>query len=124
VVPPPRPGDAGAGADDRGSATFAVLAAIVLVGVLGAAACALAGLAALKHRAAAAADLAALAAARTLEPDAGCAAARATARRNGATLQSCSWDGRAVSVRVAVVVETAFGLRPTLRARSRAGPAP
>lgn len=87
-------------ADDRGSATVAWLAALVLCMTLGAVAFAVAEFASARARVAAAADLAALAAAnRALFSD-GCERAAAVARSNDAVLRSCSADGMDATVRV------------------------
>lgn len=107
---------------ERGSATVYVLTVAVLLMAVTLGAAGFAGLATAKHRATAAADLAALAAASA--GDAGCALAGRTAARNGGRMSECTREGRDVTVIVEVVARAPFGLRPTLQARARAGPAP
>jgi secretion/DNA translocation related TadE-like protein len=104
----------------RGSATVYVLSMVMLLMALALGVAGFAGLATAKHRAAAAADLAALAAA---SPNGGCAAALTTAQRNGGRLTLCRREGSDVTVTVVVVARAPFGLRPTVTARGRAGPA-
>lgn len=118
--PPPAPGPRPRG--QRGSATVHVLSMVVLLTAMALGATGFAGLATAKHRAAAAADLAALAAAAA--PAEGCALAAATARRNGGRLTRCRREGSDVTVTVVVAARAPFGLRPTLTASARAGPAP
>lgn len=106
----------------HGSATVYVLAVVVLLMAVALGAAGFAGLATAKHRATTAADLAALAAASAAVG--GCAVAATTAERNGARLTDCVRAGADVTVAVVVVARAPFGLRPTVRARARAGPAP
>jgi secretion/DNA translocation related TadE-like protein len=106
----------------RGSATVYVLSAVVLLMTLALGAAGFAGLATAKHRAATAADLAALAAAAA--PAHACALAVSTAERNGGRLTLCRREGAEVTVTVVVPARAPFGLRPTVSARARAGPAP
>jgi secretion/DNA translocation related TadE-like protein len=105
----------------HGSATLYVLSMVALLMALALGAAGFAGLATAKHRATAAADLAALAAAGA--PADACAVAAATAQRNGARVTACRRDGADVTVTVVVAARAPFGLRPTLSARARAGPA-
>jgi len=77
-----------------------------------------------QHRLDAAADLAALSGAdhqqRGLD---GCVAAGRSAAANGADLRDCEVAGNDVVVVVTARLDLPFGLRPTLQARARAGPA-
>jgi secretion/DNA translocation related TadE-like protein len=107
---------------EGGSATVYVLTVAMLLMAVTLGAAGFAGLATAKHRATAAADLAALAAASAGQR--GCELARTTAARNGGRLTECTREGRDVTVTVEVVARAPFGLRPTLHARARAGPAP
>jgi secretion/DNA translocation related TadE-like protein len=107
---------------ERGSATVYVLTVAVLLMAVTLGAAGFAGLATAKHRATTAADLAALAAAST--GAAGCELGGRTAANNGARVMECTREGREVMVTVQVVGRAPFGLRPTLQARARAGPAP
>jgi secretion/DNA translocation related TadE-like protein len=106
---------------ERGSATIYVLAMVLLLMAVALGVAGFAGLATAKHRALAAADLAALAAATSA---AGCDLAVTTAARNGGRLVGCVREGSEVSVTVEVVGRAPFGLRSTMQARARAGPAP
>ena len=107
----------------RGSAT---LLAVTMVGVLGVTALLVAllgGVLADQRRVEAAADLAALAAAGALQEGAdGCAAAVANARRNHASVETCSTDGEIVTVTVGLRTHLVAGRRLALHARARAGP--
>jgi len=78
-----------------------------------------------RRRVAAAADLAALAGASALQSgNDGCAAARSTARRNGARATSCAVEGEDVTVLTERRTQPVFGRRFTVRATARAGPEP
>jgi secretion/DNA translocation related TadE-like protein len=124
MTPPrDRPRDRlGSRAAQRGSATVYVLSVVVLLMAVTLGAAGFAGLATAKHRATTAADLAALAAASA--PVRGCEVAVATAERNGGRLTGCVREGADVTVTVVVAAHAPFGLRPMVRARARAGPAP
>jgi secretion/DNA translocation related TadE-like protein len=98
-----------------------VLAVVVVLMAMAAGVAVFAGLAAAKHRATAAADLAALAAASA--GSGGCEVAGRTAASNGARLTGCTPSGLDVTVTVEVVAELALGLRHSITARARAGPA-
>jgi secretion/DNA translocation related TadE-like protein len=109
--------------DQRGSATVLALG---LVGVLAFATVllsALGGVVADQRRVASAADLAALAGAGALQDGADpCAAARSSAARNGASLDSCRVDDQVVTVRVLRAAGHVLGRRLEVSSRSRAGP--
>lgn len=120
-------GRAEARAGERGSATIYVLALVLLLVTVAAGAGGIGRLVAAKHRAAAAADLSALSGARVLADGASptpCAMSATVARRNGGSMLQCTHDGSRVSVTVGVRAALPFGYVPTVRERSRAGPAP
>lgn len=109
-------------ADERGTATVAVLALIGVVLLVASAAAAVLAAVVAHRQAQAAADLAALsgAAAAQRGVDA-CAAADEVAGANGAALAACRIDGDDVLVTVAVRVPVAV-VRDEVQARARAGP--
>ena len=114
--------------DDRGLAAPVVVTLTGLLMVLALVGGSLGGLLVDQRRASSAADLAALAGAGALQQQQDpCAAARATAGRNGAELVSCVVDGDQVRVRAAVEPDGRpwlLGLaeRPSVWADARAGP--
>ena len=114
----------GPGTGERGSA--AVLAT-VLVGVLAAVtalAAVVGGAVTDQRRLEAAVDLGALAGASAAQrgTDA-CAAAGSVTARNGARVTTCSVDGAVVTLRAGRLTQRVLGLRFTLTATARAGPA-
>lgn len=113
------------GRDERGSATVWVLALSGVLAVVGLAVVLLAAAVVARHRAGSAADLAALAAAGRAvrgDPDP-CVAAGEIAAANGASLDECVVEDRAVvRVRVSVPVELGPVGERRATARARAGP--
>lgn len=110
---------------DQGSGTVLVAAAVAALMSLTMGVVFVLGAVVASHRAQAAADLAALAVGTRLvsgaSPATACAVGHATARRNRATLTSCStFDGPGVEVVVQVGAPFHLG---TASARARAGPA-
>lgn len=113
-------------AEDRGSGTLYVAAAITVLAALVSGAV-LVGKAHVAHgRAASAADLAALAAAQALVDGSGdpCARAADIAARNRARIDSCAIDGETVVVTASVPVELGGLGVLAATARARAGPVP
>lgn len=108
--------------DQRG---FATLASVALIGVLlTATLAAVVGVTLFvdHRRLESAADLAALAGAAGIGAGDACVQAGQTAAANGAELEACELLGRDVRVTVALT-RTYAGMRATLRAQARAGPA-
>ncbi|MFG1947559.1 Rv3654c family TadE-like protein [Nonomuraea sp. NPDC048826] len=109
---------------DRGSAT---LWGVALMGLLMAAALAVAMVGSARvarHRVYDAADLSALAAAELalVDPEGACARAASLAKENGVELSGCTITGAVADVRTTLTI-TLPGLGPrTLTGRSRAGP--
>lgn len=108
---------------ERGSATaYAVVAVSVLLFVA-LVITEIAGLVAVRHRAAAAADLSALAASQaSIAGHDGCAAARATARRNRARIESCRMDYDVATVTARTTSRRWWGHRWAAETPARAAP--
>lgn len=111
---------------ERGSGTLLVAAVMLVVMVVAGVAVVLAGYVAAQHGAAGAADLAALSgSAAYVRGQNACVAARAAARDNGTTLQSCSVSGDSFGfvVRVSLVrrLRAPPGLPATVTAKAEAG---
>ena len=110
--------------DRRGSAAVQTVAVLGLLAVVAVLVGGLGGVVADQRRVESAADLAALAAAGAAQAgDEACAAARASAGRNGARLVSCALAGQVVTVRVQRRAGELLGRRFMLVAQARAGPA-
>lgn len=124
----PRPAPVGARhrgpADDRGSATVIAATAVGVLLLLLVLGLALAAAVLARHRAEHAADFAALAAASEAVRgrDVACARAGDVAAVNGARLESCSWSGWAVDVRVVVFCGCLPNVSGTVVGGARAGP--
>lgn len=98
-----------------GVAILLVIAALVIVQA--------AQLVRLRHEVAAAADLAALAGSQaSVSGRDGCAAARAVARRNGATLSACRMDFDVATVTARAASESWWGSRWAAEQKARAAP--
>ncbi|MDQ1105551.1 secretion/DNA translocation related TadE-like protein [Nocardioides zeae] len=109
--------------DQRGAATVTALAMVAVLGAVAVVLAVGAGLFVEHRRAQAAADLAALAGAGAVAEGDPCAAAAATAGRNGAELTSCEVLDRDVRVVVAVRRDYPGGWEAVVEGVARAGPA-
>lgn len=110
-------------ADERGTATVAVLALIGVVLLVAAGAATVLGAVVAHRQAQAAADLAALSGAAAGEQGGdACAAAGEVAEANRSALTDCRVDGDDVLVTVAVDLPGAVEVLDEVRARARAGP--
>ncbi|WP_447644648.1 Rv3654c family TadE-like protein [Nocardioides zeae] len=108
--------------DQRGAATVTALALIGVIGMVATVLAVGAGLFVEHRRAQAAADLAALAGAGAVRDGDPCAAAAATAGRNGAEVTSCEVLDRDVRVVVAVRRSYPGGWDVVVEGAARAGP--
>lgn len=118
-------GRAWGGGGDRGSGTVWVVAFAALVWITGAAAIAVGGVRAARHRGDAAADMAALAAAARIAEGGGSACGRAgdIAAASGARLSRCRVSGGVVDVSVTVRLRVPMGIgRLRVVSRAKAGP--
>jgi len=107
----------------RGSAAVLATVLVAVLVVVALFVTAVGGAVVDRRRVASAADLAALAGASALQSGHdGCAAARSTARRNGARATSCAVDGEDVTVLTERRTQPVLGRRFTVRATARAGP--
>ena len=110
--------------DDGGAATVLVLAMAGLLCFVAVALAGVAGLVRTQRSAQSAADLTALAAATALASgDDACGSASGVAERNGASLTSCTVQGREARVVVEVPGPPWPGRRVVVSAEARAGPA-
>jgi secretion/DNA translocation related TadE-like protein len=111
-------------AAEQGSGTVLVLVAVALLITTALVLSVLGGLLVRQRRLESAADLAALAGASAVQHGRdGCAWAHQVALRNEATLLRCRRSGDVVEVVAGASVSLPLGLRASLRAPARAGPA-
>lgn len=108
---------------DRGSASIWVLAAGLVVILVGLSSLTAGEAMIARHRAQVAADLGALAGAAQSLWGSACSAASAVVAANGATMERCSTDGLNVIVTAAVAVSLGRWSVGTARAIAKAGPA-
>jgi secretion/DNA translocation related TadE-like protein len=109
---------------DRGAASVWLLAAGLVLVMMGAAGAAIGTATIARHQAQAAADLGALAGAmRAVHGlDSACARAAEIVSANGGRLTACTLDGFDLTVRVAISVSPVRGIARTAHASARAGP--
>jgi secretion/DNA translocation related TadE-like protein len=109
---------------DRGAATVWLLAAGLVLVMMGVAAAAVGTATVARHRAQTAADLGALAGAiRAVEgAESACARAAEIVTANGGRLAACSLDGFDLTIAVEVPVSPVRGIARTAHASARAGP--
>ena len=120
---PSRHGSRASRRDERGAATVAGLVLLAVLTVVTLASVVMGRLLVDQRRVAAGADLAALAGAAAVQRGAdGCAAARATASRNGVVVERCAVEGEEVRVSATLRAPELLGREVVLRAAALAGP--